>query len=140
MYSLLPIKLERKSHTPIRPIFGRRRLSRNGKYRICNVEKAAIVPKSTMATLRHIVGFPFYHLKMGKSWVKTSSDFKKLLQRNAFLVLRLHRGELEALALITLHNSTKPFLSLRLKTLTPRNSTQLYVGYVSIGLSRGLTA
>ena len=105
MYSLLPIKLERKSHTPIRPIFGRRRLSRNGKYRICNVEKAAIVPKSTMATLRHIVGFPFYHLKMGKSWVKTSSDFKKLLQRNAFLVLRFHGGDLIKVEPTTLHSS-----------------------------------
>ena len=95
---------------------------------------------SVMEGSCHMVGFTFYHLKMGKSWIKTSSDFKKSLPRNVFLVLGLHCGELEALALITLHNSTKPFISLRLKTLTPRNSTQLYVGYVSIGLSRGLTA
>ena len=54
--------------------------------------------------------------------------------------LGLHGGELEALALITLHNSTKPFISLSIKTLSPRNSTQPYIGYVSIGLSRGLTA
>ena len=95
---------------------------------------------NTLAGLCHIVGFTFYHLKMGKSWVNTSSDFKKSLLRNVFLVLGLHGGELEALALITLHNSTKPFISLSIKTLTPRNSTQPYIGYVSIGLSRGLTA
>jgi hypothetical protein len=34
---------------------------------------------------------------MGKSWVNTSSDFKKSLLRNVFLVLGLHGGELEAL-------------------------------------------
>ena len=65
---------------------------------------------------------------------------EKVLCCNDFLVLRLHGGELEALALITLHNSTKPFISLSIKTLSPRNSTQPYIGYVSIGLSRGLTA
>jgi hypothetical protein len=45
----------------------------------------------------HIAGFTFYNLKMGKSWVKTSLDFRKTLQRNVFLVLGLHGGELEAL-------------------------------------------
>ena len=61
-------------------------------------------------------------------------------RHSGLLSLGLHGGELEALALITLHNSTKPFISLSIKTLSPRNSTQPYIGYVSIGLSRGLTA
>ena len=39
------------------------------------------------------------------------------------LVLGLHGGELEALTLITLHNSTKPYFSLVLQTLSPHKST-----------------
>ena len=38
-------------------------------------------------------------------------------------VLGLHGGELEALTLITLHNSTKPYFSLVLQTLSPHKST-----------------
>ena len=51
-----------------------------------------------MAVLCHIAGLTLLPPEMGKSWVKTSFDFKKLLQRNAFLVLRLHGGEQDDLA------------------------------------------
>lgn len=55
-----------------------------------------------------------------------------------FLLDGLHGGDYETRKLMTLHNSTKPFIPLVSKTITPHNSTQLYIGCVSIGLSRGL--
>lgn len=71
---------------------------------------------------------------------KKPSDFFRKSEGFAVfsLVLGLHGGDHEMRKLITLYNSTKPCISLSLKTFTPHKSTQLYIGCVSIGLSRGL--